>query len=52
MAIVTYKKNDNQKIAPNYRAREFDCQGRGCCSTTPIDEKLVEYLQKIRDHRW
>ena len=50
MAIVTYKKNDNQKIAPNYRAREFDCQGKGCCSTTPIDEKLVEYLQKIRDH--
>lgn len=50
MAIVTYKKNNGQKIAPNFRAREFDCQGRGCCSATPIDEKLVEYLQQIRDH--
>ena len=50
MAIKTYKKGDNQKIATNFRAREFDCQGIGCCSTTPIDEKLVEYLQKIRTH--
>jgi hypothetical protein len=50
MAIKTYKKFDNQKIAENFRAREFDCQGSGCCTKTPIDEKLVEYLQKIRDH--
>ena len=50
MAIKTYKKGDNQKIATNFRAREFDCQGHGCCTETPIDEKLVEYLQKIRDH--
>jgi peptidoglycan hydrolase-like protein with peptidoglycan-binding domain len=50
MAIKTYKKGDNQKIATNFRAREFDCQGTGCCSTTFIDEKLVEYLQQIRTH--
>ena len=50
MAIVIYKKYDAQKIAPNFRAREFDCQGRGCCTTTPVDEKLVDYLQKIRTH--
>lgn len=50
MAIKTYKKGDNQKIDTNFRAREFDCQGSGCCSVTPIDDKLVEYLQKIRDH--
>ena len=50
MAIKNYKKGDNQKIATNFRAREFDCQGSGCCSTTPIDEKLVQYLQQIRDH--
>lgn len=50
MAIKTYKKGDEQKVATNFRAREFDCQGRGCCSTTPIDEQLVEYLQKIRTH--
>lgn len=50
MAIKTYKKGDSQKIATNFRAREFDCQGTGCCTTTPIDEKLVEYLQQIRTH--
>ena len=50
MAIKTYKKGDSRKLATNFRAREFDCHGSGCCSTTPIDEKLVEYLQKIRDH--
>ena len=50
MAVKTYKKGDNQKIATNFRAREFDCQGTGCCSVTPVDEKLVEYLQQIRDH--
>lgn len=50
MAMKTYKKGDNQKIATNFRAREFDCQGKGCCTTTIVDERLVEYLQKIRDH--
>ena len=50
MAIRTYKKGDSQKIAANFRAREFDCQGRGCCTETPIDEKLVTFLQQIRDH--
>lgn len=50
MSIKTYKKGDATKIATNFRAREFDCQGRGCCSATPIDDKLVAYLQQIRDH--
>ncbi len=50
MAIKTYKKGDSQKITANFRAREFDCQGTGCCSQTPIDEQLVEYLQQIRTH--
>lgn len=50
MAIKTYKKGDNQKIATNFRAREFDCQGTDCCSTTLIDEQLVDYLQQIRTH--
>ena len=50
MAIKTYKKGDNQKIATNFRAREFDCRGTGCCTTTLIDERLVQYLQQIRTH--
>ena len=50
MAIKTYKKGSNIKVAKNFSAYEFDCQGSGCCDQTPIDEKLVEYLQNIRDH--
>lgn len=50
MAIKTYKRGSAEKLAPNFRAREFDCQGKGCCTETPIDEKLVAFLQQIRDH--
>ena len=50
MAIKTYKKGDAAKLAPNFRAREFDCCGSGCCNETLIDEELVSYLQQIRDH--
>lgn len=50
MAIKTYKKGSSTKVAENFRAREFDCQGTGCCSTTPIDTLLVQYLQQIRTH--
>lgn len=50
MAIKTYKKGDPTKLSANFRAREFDCPGSGCCTETLIDEKLVGYLQQIRDH--
>lgn len=50
MAIKIYQKEDSGRISANFRAREFDCRGSGCCATTPIDEKLVAYLQQIRDH--
>ena len=50
MAIKTYTKNVEKKLSTNFSSTEFDCHGSGCCSTTQIDEKLVEYVQKIRDH--
>lgn len=50
MAIKTYKKGSSKKLSKNFRAREFDCPGGSCCKETVVDEKLVEYLQKIRDH--
>ena len=50
MAVQKYKKGDPTKITANFRAREFDCAGSGCCTETLIDDKLVQYLQKIRDH--
>lgn len=50
MAIKTYKKGSPEWLAPNFRAREFDCHGIGCCTQTSVDEKLVSFLQNIRDH--
>lgn len=50
MSIKTYRRGSAEQLAPNFRASEFDCNGSGCCNETKIDEKLVEILQKIRDH--
>ena len=50
MAIREYTKGSGEHLAPNFRAREFDCPGKGCCAKTKIDEKLVEILQSIRNH--
>lgn len=50
MAIKTYKRGSTTKLSKNFTATEFDCEGTGCCTETLIDEKLVEILQKIRDH--
>ena len=45
-----FEKGCSDKITKNFQYKEFDCHGQGCCSTTIIDEKLVEYVQQIRDH--
>lgn len=50
MAIKTYVKGTSTKLSANFNSTEFDCHGSGCCLSTLIDEDLVEYLQKIRDH--
>jgi peptidoglycan hydrolase-like protein with peptidoglycan-binding domain len=50
MAIKTYKRGDTTQLSKNFTATEFDCEGSGCCKETVIDDKLVEILQKIRDH--
>lgn len=49
-SMIEFKKGRTDKIAANFQYKEFDCHGQGCCSTTIIDEKLVEYVQQIRDH--
>lgn len=50
MATNTYKKGQKTKLSDNFSSVEFDCHGVGCCSETIINPKLVEYVQKIRDH--
>ena len=50
MAIKTYKKGTPIQLTTNFKSTEFDCHGNGCCTTTLIDEQLVQNLQKIRSH--
>ena len=50
MAIKTYTKGSNTKLSANFNSSEFDCHGSGCCSSTLVDDKLVTYLQQIREH--
>ncbi len=47
---MQYAKGSRYQLSENFRAYEFDCPGSGCCTETPIDEKLVACLQKIRTH--
>jgi len=37
-------------LSKYFNSTEFDCHGSGCCSMTLINSKLVEYLDKIREH--
>lgn len=49
MAIKKYKSNDATKLSANFRINEFSCKC-GKCTQVSIDDQLVVYLQKIRDH--
>ena len=48
--VKQYNKGSRETLSTNFKSNEFDCHGVGCCSITLIDTKLVEYLQKIRNH--
>ena len=50
MAIKEYRKDYKTQLSANFKANEFACKGKGCCSKVLIDEKLVKYLQQIRNH--
>lgn len=50
MGYYKVAKGSNKKLSEDFSSREFDCHGGGCCSQTLINEKLVEYLQKIRNY--
>lgn len=50
MAIKTYVKGTSSTLSTNFKSTEFDCHGSGCCSSTLVDDKLVTYLQQIREH--
>ena len=50
MGYVTIRKKSNQKLSEHFSSDELDCHGAGCCSSTIINEKLIEYLEQIRTH--
>lgn len=50
LPLNTYKKGVKVQLSKNFKSTEFDCNGKGCCTVTPIDPKLVAILQNIRDH--
>ena len=52
MGVKTYQETSKTQLSKNFNSYEFRCGlGSPCaCSTILIDDKLVEYLQKIRDH--
>lgn len=50
MAVKTYTKGSKTQLSKNFIVSEFACHGSGCCTTVLIDDQLVSYVQKIRDH--
>lgn len=51
MAIKTYPKASPDKLSEHFSVAEFSCHGQTCgCSETKIDDKLVAYLEQIREH--
>jgi hypothetical protein len=49
MAVKKYKRSDKVKLTKNFRLDEFKCKC-GKCDPILLDDNLVEWLQKIRDH--
>ena len=47
---MSYAKGRATKLSANFKSTEFDCHGKDCCTKTEIDSKLINYLQKIREH--
>ena len=50
MGYKIFKKGVAVKLSAHFNSTEFDCHGSGCCSQTLINEQLIEYLEKIREH--
>lgn len=45
-----FTKGQTVQVSAHFCSTEFDCHGRGCCTQTIVDERLIEFLEKIREH--
>lgn len=50
MGYLYFTKGQAVKVSEHFYSNEFDCHGSGCCTQTVVNEKLIEYLEKIRTH--
>lgn len=50
MGYLYFTKGQSVKVSDHFKSTEFDCHGNGCCSQTIVNEKLIEYLEQIRNH--
>ncbi len=50
MGYLYFTKGQSVKVSEHFVSTEFDCHGSGCCSQTVVNEKLIEYLEKIRSY--
>lgn len=50
MGYKYFTKGQAVKVSDHFYSTEFDCHGSGCCTQTIVNEKLIEYLEKIRGH--
>ena len=51
MAVKEYKKTEQKQLSKNFRLSEFRCKcNNSDCTVTKLDDNLVLWLQKIRDH--
>lgn len=48
--MANYTKGKATRLSYNFKSTELDCKGKSCCSQTVIDDQLVVYLQRIRNH--
>ena len=47
--VKKYKRNDKIQLSKNFRLDEFKCKC-GKCDPILVDDTLIAWLQKIRDH--
>lgn len=50
MGYKYFTKGQAVKVSAHFNSTEFDCHGSNCCSQTVVNEKLIEYLENIREH--
>lgn len=47
--VKKYKRSDRLQLSKNFRLDEFKCKC-GSCDPVLVDDQLINWLQKLRDH--